>query len=127
LRGLAAARIADPLDRLRDAYGYEVGLGPELARPNWVRWAELVRLGFHDAAWRERAAGRLRDWCEYDAALIGQLAAAGRVAPEGVDACVVRLVATLNGAGMLWMLGVLPAERFAVLVDAAIDDEVGIG
>ena len=69
MRGLAAARIADPLDRLRDAYGYEVGLGPELARPNWVRWAELVRLGFHDAAWRERAAGRLRDWCEYDAAL----------------------------------------------------------
>jgi hypothetical protein len=31
-----------------------------------------------------------------------------------------------NGAGALWALGVLPLERYIEVVDATIDDELGL-
>lgn len=122
------AAVSDPLDRLRDAYAYEVALDPALVRPNWVLWSELVRMGTLDPDRRGQVAERLRGWMAYDAELIGELQEAGRVARDlDVAGATERLVATLNGAGMLWMLGAIAPEAFADLLNHAIDDELGLG
>ncbi|MFM9123661.1 MAG: TetR family transcriptional regulator [Actinomycetota bacterium] len=122
-----AAAAADPLERLRDAYAYEVALDAELVRPTWVLWSELQRLATLHAERRDQAVDRLRGWMAYDGALVGELQSAGRVA-RGLDvpAATERLVATLNGAGMLWMLGVIDPAAFADLLNHAIDDELGL-
>jgi len=76
---------------------------------------------------RDQAVDRLRGWMAYDAELIGALQADGRVA-RGLDvaAATTRLVATLNGAGMLWMLGVIDPVSYADVLNHAIDDELGL-
>jgi len=122
-----AAAVADPLERLRDAYAYEVALDADLVRPNWVLWSELQRQSILHADRRDQAVDRLRGWMAYDAELIGALQADGRVA-RGLDvaAATTRLVATLNGAGMLWMLGVIDPVSYADVLNHAIDDELGL-
>ncbi len=123
-----ADAVADPLDRLRDAYAYEVALDPALVRPNWVLWSELVRMGVLDPGRRGQVVERLRGWMAYDAELIGELQDAGRVTRDlDVAGATERLVATLNGAGMLWMLGAIAPDAFADLLNHAIDDELGLG
>ena len=74
-----------------------------------------------------QAMERLRGWMEYDAVLVGELQAKGLVAGDlDVAAAITRLVATLNGAGMLWMLGVIDPSAYADLLNHAIDDELGL-
>ncbi len=122
-----AAGADDPLERLRDAYAYEVALDADLVRPTWVLWSELQRQAVLHAARRGQAMERLRGWMEYDAVLVGELQAKGLVAGDlDVAAAITRLVATLNGAGMLWMLGVIDPSAYADLLNHAIDDELGL-
>lgn len=122
-----AAGADEPLERLRDAYAYEVALDADLVRPTWVLWSELQRQAVLHEERRGQAIDRLRGWMEYDAALVGELQAAGRVAGDlDVATAITRLVATLNGAGVLWMLGVIDPSAYADLLNHAIDDELGL-
>jgi AcrR family transcriptional regulator len=120
-----AAGTEDPLERLRDAYAYEVALDADLVRPTWVLWSELQRQSILHADRRDQAVDRLRGWMAYDAELIGALQEDGRV-PRGLDlpAATTRLVATLNGSGMLWILGVIDPASYADVLNHAIDDEL---
>ena len=123
-----AVRLDDPLERLRDAYVHEVLAEPAALRPTWILWLEFQRIAARSPAARQQAAERLTDWMAYDAALIDELQRAGRVAPGiAVAAAVQRLVALLNGAGTLWMLGLLDGGQYAQTMSAAIDDELRLG
>jgi len=120
-----AVRLDNPLERLRDAYVHEVLAEPAALRPTWILWLEFQRIAARSPAARQQAAERLTDWMAYDAALIDELQRAGRVAPGvAVAAAVQRLVALLNGAGTLWMLGLLDGDQYAQTMSAAIDDEL---
>ena len=122
-----AEAVADPLERLRDAYAYEVALDADLVRPNWVLWSELQRQSILHADRRSQAVDRLRGWMAYDAELIGALQEDGRVARDlDLTAATMRLVATLNGAGMLWILGVIDPASYADALNHAIDDELAL-
>jgi AcrR family transcriptional regulator len=122
-----AGRIDDELGRLRDAYAHAIAADPEGVRPTWVLWFEYLRIAARDPAERRRANARLAGWIAYDSGILRALKRAGRIsATIDIDAAEQRLLAVDNGAGALWMLGVLTPERYAEVLDATIDDELGI-
>ena len=122
-----AAQIGDELERLRDAYAHAIAADPEGVRPTWVLWFEHLRIAARDAAERRRANARLAGWIAYDSGILRALKREGRIAATiDIDAAEQRLLAVDNGAGALWMLGVLTPERYAEVLDAMIDDELGI-
>lgn len=122
-----AAAIPDPIDRLRDAYADQIALDPEGRRATWTLWAEYLRLAGRDMAERARARQRLEDWIEYDRATIREAQTAGLVVAS-VDAgtAALDLSAILNGAGALWLAGVLDVPDVVAVTDAAIDDTLEI-
>jgi hypothetical protein len=92
-----------------------------------VLWFEYLRLAARDPAERRRASGRLAAWIAYDSTLLRELRHTGRIAETiDIDAAEQHLLAVHNGAGALWALGVLPLERYIEVVDATIDDELGL-
>ncbi len=122
-----AAQITDPLERLRDAYAHAIADDPAGLRPTWVLWFEYLRIAARDPAERRRANARLAAWVAYDSAILRDLRIAGTVpAAVDIDAAEQLLLAVDNGAGALWMLGVLTPERYAAIVDATVDDELGL-
>lgn len=122
-----AGQIADPLARLRDAYAHAIAADPAGVRPTWVLWFEYLRIAARDPGERRRANARLAAWVAYDSSLLRDLRRDGRIsASVDVDEAEQRLLAVDNGAGALWMLGVLTPERYAAVVDATIDDELGV-
>lgn len=122
-----ASHIDDPLARLRDAYSHSLAADPVGVRATWVLWFEYLRLAARDPAERRRASGRLAAWIAYDSTLLRELRHTGRIAETiDIDAAEQHLLAVHNGAGALWALGVLPLERYIEVVDATIDDELGL-
>ena len=123
-----ADHVADPLERLRDGLAGAITADPDGVRPSWVLWFEQLRIAARDEAERRSARARLADWIAYDTALLREARRAGRI-DRGVDIDGVeqRLLAIDNGTGALWMLGVVTPERYAAIVDAAVDDELGLG
>lgn len=122
-----AGQIADDLERLRDAYAHAIAADPAGLRPTWVLWFEYLRIAARDPAERRRANARLASWIAYDSSILRALKRDGRIAVTmDVDATEQRLLAIDNGAGALWMVGVLTPERYAAVMDATIDDELGI-
>lgn len=123
-----AGQIDDALERLRDAYAHAIAADPDGLRPTWVLWFEFLRIAARDPAERRRANARLAGWIAYDSSILRALKREGRIAATvDIDAAEQRLLAIDNGAGALWMLGVLTPERYAAVMDATIDDELGIG
>lgn len=122
-----AERIDDDLGRLRDAYAHAVAADPAATHPTWVLWFEYLRIAARDPVERRRASARLAGWAAYDAGLLRALKRERRIAATvDIDAAEQRLLAIVNGVGALWMLGVLTPQRYAEVLDATIDDELGI-
>jgi AcrR family transcriptional regulator len=122
-----ASQISDPLERLRDAYAHAIAADPAGLRPTWVLWFEYLRIAARDSSERRRANARLAAWIAYDSAILRDLRDAGAIAATvDIDAAEQLLLAVDNGAGALWMLGVLTPERYAAVVDATVDDVLGI-
>ena len=122
-----ASRIDDPLERLRDAYAHAIAADPDGMRPTWVLWFEYLRIAARDSSERRRANARLASWVAYDSSILRDLRRDGRIAASvDIDDAEQRLLAVDNGAGALWMLGVLTPEYYAAVVDATIDDELGL-
>ena len=122
-----AEHIDDPLERLRDAYAHAIVADPEGVRPSWVLWFEQLRIAARDPSARRRASTRLADWIAYDTAILRELRRVGTIGADvDIDGAEQRLIAIDNGAGALWMLGVLSAQRYGEIVDAAVDDELGL-
>lgn len=122
-----ASQIDDPLERLRDAYSHAIAADPDGMRPTWVLWFEYLRIAARDPSERRRANARLASWVAYDSAILRDLRREGRIAASvDIDDAEQRLLAVHNGAGALWMLGVLTPTRYAAVVDATIDDELGL-
>lgn len=122
-----AAAIADPLDRLRDAYADQIAIDPDGQRATWTLWAEYLRIAGRDGTERRRARVRLEDWIDYDRATIEEAQTAGAV-PPSVDpaTAALDLGAILNGAGALWLAGVLEVPALVAVTDAAIDDALAV-
>lgn len=118
-----AAAIADPIDRLRDAYADQIAIDPEGQRATWTLWVEYLRIAARDGGERRRARLRLEDWVAYDRTAIEEAQAARQV-PPSVDAATAALDlgAILNGAGALWLAGVLELPAMVAVTDGAIDD-----
>jgi AcrR family transcriptional regulator len=123
-----AAQIDDDLERLRDGYAHAIAADPAGLRSTWVLWFEFLRIAARDPAERRRANARLAGWIAYDSGILRALKRDGRIAATvDIDAVEQRLIAIDNGAGALWMLGLLTPERYAAVIDATIDDELGLG
>ncbi|MGI9187765.1 MAG: TetR/AcrR family transcriptional regulator [Gaiellales bacterium] len=122
-----AGQIDDDLERLRDAYAHAIATDPAGLRPTWVLWFEYLRIAARDPLERRRANARLAGWIAYDSGILRGLKRSGRIAKSvDIDAAEQRLLAIDNGAGALWMLGVFTPEHYAAVMDATIDDELGI-
>jgi AcrR family transcriptional regulator len=122
-----ASQIEDPLERLRDAFAHAIAADPDGMRPTWVLWFEYLRIAARDPSERRRANARLAAWVAYDSSILRDLRREGRIMESvDIDDAEQRLLAVDNGAGALWMLGVLTPERYAAIVDATIDDELGL-
>lgn len=122
-----AAEVADPLERLRCSYLYETALGPAAMRAHWAIWSELERHARQDQATAGMAITRLDRWRAFDLEQIEELIADGRVAATvDAEAAVDRMMATLEGAGIAFLLGMVDQADYGAIVDATIAWELGL-
>ena len=113
--------VADPLERLRCSYLYETTLGPSIMRDHWAIWSELERHARQDSATAGMATTRLDRWRAFDLETIGGLVDEGRVpATLDLETAVDRMMATLEGAGTAYLIGIVDQDEYAAIVDATI-------
>jgi AcrR family transcriptional regulator len=122
-----AAGLADPFDRLRDAYVGELADDPGAMHDRWIAWGELMRLACVDDAMQERVQRWVARWIEEQAPLLAELQSTGRSAPNvPARAVLIPLIATLIGLGTARLLDVTSAERQRRTMLAAIDVELAL-
>ena len=123
----SADELADPLARLQYAY---IGSSPEhlaALRPTLVLWSEYLRVAEREPAAQTTARERLQFWIDTGLRLGTELADAGHTQPNRITlAASQRQLAVNTGAAVLWLIGVLTAGEYPVVVNGTIDDELGL-